>query len=344
MKLLYAIQGTGNGHLCRALDIIPALLERAELDILISGTQGDIEIPYPIKYNLKGLSFIFGKKGGVDLWQTFAKNNLSSLGREIKQLPIEQYDLVINDFEPVSAWAAFFSGVPCYSLSHQAAVLHKLAPVPVKKDYLGRLILKKYAPSKFQFGFHFIAINNTIFTPLIRKQVRGLAVSTQNHYTVYLPSYSDEKLVSILQNFKEIQWNVFSKHNKKAKQYGNIFIQPINNELFLSSLASCKGVICGAGFETPAEALFLKKKLMVIPMKNQYEQHCNAEALRRLGVPVLKNLKKNQLGKIREWIDTGKITKVEFPDKTDEIIDLVLSTYAEFYNTNTMLPETLETI
>lgn len=344
MKILYAIQGTGNGHLCRARDIIPALLERAQVDILISGTQGDIEIPYPIKYNLKGLSFIFGKKGGVDLWQTFAQNKLRSLGKEIRQLPIEQYDLVINDFEPVSAWAALLSGTPCFSLSHQAAVLHELAPIPVKKDYLGRLILKRYAPSKFQFGYHFTAINDTIFTPLIRKQVRELTISTQQHYTVYLPAYSDEKLLAIFQNFEEIQWNVFSKHNKKAKKLGNVFIQPINNELFLSSLASCKGIICGAGFETPAEALFLKKKLMVIPMKNQYEQHCNAEALKRLGVPVLKNFKKSQLGKIKEWIDTDKIIEVEFPDKTDEIIDLVLSTYDELYNTNNLLPETLETI
>jgi len=41
--------------------------------------------------------------------------------------------------------------------------------------------------------------------------------------------------------------------------------------------------------ETPAEALFFKKKLMVIPMKGQYEQLYNAECLKQLGVPIIKS-------------------------------------------------------
>lgn len=57
-------------------------------------------------------------------------------------------------------------------------------------------------------------------------------------------------------------------------------------------------MLCGAGFETPAEVLHLNKKLLVVPMKSQYEQHCNAAALKKLGVPVLKKVKKNQFLKL----------------------------------------------
>ena len=39
MKILYAIQGTGNGHLSRARDIIPILQKKGDVDILVSGTQ-----------------------------------------------------------------------------------------------------------------------------------------------------------------------------------------------------------------------------------------------------------------------------------------------------------------
>ncbi len=67
MKILYAIQGTGNGHLSRAREIIPILQRKGQLDLLISGTQADVELPYPVKYRFKGLCFIFGKKGGVDV-------------------------------------------------------------------------------------------------------------------------------------------------------------------------------------------------------------------------------------------------------------------------------------
>src|ERR1700712_4126589 len=104
MKIPYAIQGTGNGHLSRARDIIPLLLQKGEVDILISGIQADIDLPYPVRYRFKGLGFIFGKKGGVDLMETYKKGNIRRLLSEINSLPIESYDLVISDFEPVSAW------------------------------------------------------------------------------------------------------------------------------------------------------------------------------------------------------------------------------------------------
>ena len=57
MKILYAIQGTGNGHLSRAKDVIPALQKHADVDILISGIQADIDLSYPVKYRYKGLMF-----------------------------------------------------------------------------------------------------------------------------------------------------------------------------------------------------------------------------------------------------------------------------------------------
>ena len=49
MKVLYAIQGTGNGHLSRAGEIVPMLNEYAQVDILISGSQADIKPNFPVK-------------------------------------------------------------------------------------------------------------------------------------------------------------------------------------------------------------------------------------------------------------------------------------------------------
>ena len=66
MKILYAIQGTGNGHLTRAKEIIPILQQKGDLDILLSGNENNIPLGYDVKYNLKGLNFTFGKNGGID--------------------------------------------------------------------------------------------------------------------------------------------------------------------------------------------------------------------------------------------------------------------------------------
>ncbi|MEA1786529.1 glycosyltransferase family protein [Arenibacter sp. GZD96] len=325
MKILYAIQGTGNGHLSRARDIIPLLQKKnISLDLLVSGTQADVQLPYPIKYQLKGLSFMFGKKGGVNMWRTYVKANTLQLQKEIKSLPIHDYDLILNDFEPVSAWACKLQHKPCVGLSHQAAVLSPYAPKPKESDLLGQFILKNYAPTTRQYGFHFKQYHTHIFTPVVRQDIRNSVCTTGDYYTVYLPSYSDEKILQMLSKVKNVRWEVFSKHNKKSFFEKNISIQPITNEAFVNSMAGSSGILCGAGFETPAEALFMNKKVMVIPMKGQYEQQCNTAALREMGVPVMKSLKKKHLNDLIQWVESTTVIPVDYPDITERIIDQVI--------------------
>jgi uncharacterized protein (TIGR00661 family) len=320
MKVLYAIQGTGNGHIARALEIIPHLQDFCQCDILVSGTQCDLELGYPVKYRLKGFSFVFGKKGGVDYWSTITRFNLLRFISEIAGLPVGQYDLVINDFEPVSAWACFFKRNPILGLSHQGSFQSENIPVPAEKDHFGNFILKYYAPVSKHLGFHFNTYANNIYTPVIRRQVRECKTSKQNYYTVYLPAYDDMHLLKILAQFSNTEWHLFSKHTTKAYKEGNISVNLITNDAFVEDMANSKGVLCGAGFETPAEALFLGKKLMVIPMKGQYEQQCNAAALERMGVPVVKVLNESQFDIINDWLESDKRIEVSYPDITRSIV------------------------
>ncbi len=329
MKILYAIQGTGNGHISRARDIVPILSTFGELDILVSGIQADVELGFPIQYNFKGLSLIFGKNGGVDVKATYREGNLRRLLEEINSLPVEQYQLVISDFEPVSAWACYHKGKACIGLSHQAAALNKFSPRPQKFDPIGRIVLKNYAPVTEQYGFHFQAYGEGIFTPVIRQQIRGLKTADQGHYTVYLPAYEDKRIIKALGSFKNTKWEVFSKKGKKAYTQGNISIQPVDNEAFIKSLANASGILCGAGFETPAEVLFLGKKLMVVPMRGQYEQQCNAAALKEMGIPVIKSLKKKNWKKIGKWLEGGTVPAVDYPDETKEILENLVQKHAE---------------
>lgn len=324
MKILYAIQGTGNGHVTRAREIVPLLKKNHDVDILISGIQADVEVPFQIKYRFHGLSFIFGKKGNVNIAETYKKSRIRQLIRDIKSLHVDKYDLVISDFEPVSSWACFFAKKPCISVSHQAAVINKKSPKSSKIDPIGKAILRSYAPAGSQYGFHFLSYDKNIFTPVIRQEVRTKKSINNGHFTVYLPSYDDNRIIKVLSLIPNVNWEVFSKHNKKPYQKNNIWIKPINNEEFIESMATSEGVFCGAGFETPAEALYLSKKLMVIPMKGQYEQQCNAAALEELGVPVLKSLKKRYNQKISDWVAKGKIIPVNYPDNTANIFEDII--------------------
>ncbi len=325
MKILYAIQGTGNGHVSRAREIAPLLNRMADVDYLISGRQYDLELPFEVKYRAGGLSLYLGKKGGVDLLKTFSRNKIAELVREIRDLPVKQYDLIINDFEPVSSWAARRSLVPCISLSHQASLILPGCPLPSHRDLAGTWILENYAPADRQFGFHFESFHTRCFTPVIRRDIRMAIPHDLGHYTVYLPSYSDRQLAEILGRIGHVRWEVFSRTASKSFEVGNVLIRPVHNRLFAESLLNCQGILCGAGFETPAEALHLGKKLMVIPMKSQFEQQCNAEALRRMGVPVIRSLKKKHAGKIFAWVTQGTPLKVHYPDITEHAIQTVLN-------------------
>jgi hypothetical protein len=56
-------------------------------------------------------------------------------------------------------------------------------------------------------------------------------------------------------------------------------------------------------------------------MKSQLEQHYNAAALKQLGVPTTKNIKKTKaLEKIQRWLDTEQRIEVDYPDTTAEAV------------------------
>jgi uncharacterized protein (TIGR00661 family) len=327
MRILYAIQGTGNGHLGRASEIIPSLQKYGDVDIMVSGNNSEIKLPYPINYQLSGLSFKFGKYGNINFIKTILEADLRRLWKEINYLPIKDYDLVVNDFEPISAWAALFKNVPCFGLSHQSAVANKKSPKPKNLDLAGQLILKIYAPAKQKYGFHFKAYDYNIFTPVVRKEIRLCTITNQGHYTVYLPSYGEEIIYRKLSKYESIKWEVFSKHCKEPYQIKNVTFKPVKNSEFIKSLASCAGVLCGAGFETPSEALYLGKKLLVVPMKSQYEQLCNASSLKLMGIPVIKNFNKKGLRIIDNWLNEDTQVKVNYPDITDLIVDSIMENF-----------------
>ena len=172
MKILFAIQGTGNGHISRAKEIIKYLHHYGDLDILISGTQADVSLDRFVDYHCYGLSYIFGKKGGIDLIKSIQKVKLFRFLKDINKIPVENYDLIFNDFEPITAYACKLKKIESISLSHQAAFLSPLTPRPAQKSIIAEKVLKHFAPTSENIAFHFQRYDHFIYTPIIRSPVR----------------------------------------------------------------------------------------------------------------------------------------------------------------------------
>ena len=322
-KVLYAIQGTGNGHVARAREIIPFLSKICDLDILLSGTQSNIDIGHSIKHQSRGLVFFYNKKGGLSYWQTIVKNNIFKLLVEIIKFPIKDYDLIINDFECISAWSAKIRGVKSISLGHQSSFVSDKVPRPKKKDFIGELILKFYAPCSSHIGFHFKPYDTNIYPAVIRSEVRNLNFYQSGHINVYLPAYRDPQIIEVLSKI-DANWIVFSKYCTKEYMKANITFKPVSNLEFLKSFESCSGVLSSAGFEAPAESIFANKKLLCIPIKGQYEQYCNAAALKELGVPIINRLDIDQIPIIENWLSNTQTITLETPDFIEDLLRKII--------------------
>ncbi len=325
MKILYAIQGTGNGHVSRAREIIPHLVNNGELDVLISGTQSDVDINYPVKYKKHGWSFTFGKNGGVDFWDSWKQMRTPTLLKDIYSFPVNNYDLIINDFEPITAWACKLRGKHCVAMGHQAAFLSPKTPRPKRKNYFFEFVFHNYSPSNEAIGFHYEKYDDFIHTPIIRSDIRQLNPQNLGHITTYLPAHHDRFLVAKFNTIKEVKFEVFSKHTDTAYTNGNTHVFPINSEAYTKSLEGCMGLITAGGFEAPTEAIFLNKKVMIIPMAGQYEQHCNALGAEKAGCTVLTEINGDFLHQLSNWVEHAKPLSINYPDETAEIIGTLVA-------------------
>lgn len=336
MKILYAVQATGNGHISRAMELLPYLQRYGTVDIFLSGDNSHLSMDAPVKYRSKGLSLYSNSCGGLDYLKILRHFQPMRLNKEISDLPVEKYDLVINDFEFITSAACARKKIPSIQFGHQASFQSPLAPRPAEKNLAGEWILKNYSKATDYIGLHFDHYDDFIFYPIIKKEIAEAEPVDHNYITVYLPSYSRVQLQKIFHPFKDLRFHVFTKEIHQPEQCGNIYFLPVNKSLFNKSLVQCTGIITGAGFETPAEALHLGKKILAIPTRGQYEQQCNAAALQKMGVTCLKKIEENFPAILHQWLDAKNISCINYsqsiPQVTEHLFALHESRRNNVYN------------
>lgn len=302
MKIFYAVQATGNGHISRAMELLPHLNNYGDVAVFLSGSNSSLNSELPVLLRSKGLSLFYNHSGALDL-KRIAKNLAPiEVYKTAKSLPVDQYDLVINDFEAICALSCRIKNKAAVHFGHQASFTSDQVPRPENKSTVGEFILKNFARSPLNIGLHFRAYDDFILPPVIKSEIWHAAPGEGNYICVYLPSYSDQEIYKYLQQITGQKFEIFSKEIKTVKEKGNCTFIPVNKERFNQSLIHCAGIITNAGFETPAEAMYLNKKLLVIPIGGQYEQKCNAAALKHLGPTVVDKISPYFCEQINNWL------------------------------------------
>lgn len=329
MKIFYAIQATGNGHISRAVQLYPYLQKFGTVDFFMSGNNASLEVDLPVKYKSKGCSLHYSKCGGLDYWDIAKNIEPIQMFKDAKSLPLKEYDVVINDFDSITSLACKLQKVHSVQFGHQASFISKLTPRPERKSILGETIFKHYAPSPKHIGLHFESYDSFILPPIIKDEILQATPKDFKHITVYLPSFDKECLEKAFHKLPEQEFHWFLKEVKFKYKSRNITFYPVNQEDFNKSMINCHGIITGGGFETPAEALYLKKKVLSIPILNHYEQECNAAALKQLGVSVIYEVGKEFELIIENWLNSGvKVPTIQSNNVT-ETLQFLFDTYHE---------------
>jgi len=316
VRILFGIQGTGNGHMGRSFALIEELQRFASVDVLISGNDCELPAPMDIAYRFNGMGFVFGNKGGIHLAKTWKQWNLRQLKRDIASIPIHQYDAVVSDFEPLSLFSAARAGIPTLGISNQYAYFHPRFQRGRYFDPIGSLVLQHYAPAQQRLSYFYESFAPDVFTPYISPALRQLPVDDEGFILVYLPACHHTYIESVTRLFPFHRWKVFSKRLKVPYHTQNASFFPVEGAAFQRALANCSGLVCAAGFGATTEALHLGKKMLVIPMKAQLEQQFNARWLAGKGVTVLSEFHADKARHIRFWLEEGKALRLTFPDIT----------------------------
>lgn len=316
MKILYGIQLTGNGHITRSVRIIEALrANNFTVDIITSGTNSQLSLPFEIKKQFLGLSFFYNKKGGIDWIKTILSLKLKQFIKDLKY-DISDYDLIISDFEPVSAWSAKKYKIKSIGIGNQYSFISNKTPRPFYKDLFSELFIKYFAPCDKNIGINYEKYDDFITLPIINESLLNKKIKDNKFFLIYLPSMSSEFICKEINKYGFGNWKVYSGDVSENKTDGIVKLRKLDKDNFTKDLLNCSGVITASGFSTTSEALVLGKKLWSIPIKGQYEQLCNAKSLKKMGI-FTKDLNNDTLF---EWIYNYRSIDYNWNDPIDEII------------------------
>lgn len=325
MKILFGVQGTGNGHISRSRELVRKLKEDGhEVQVIISGRKEEelreIEVFAPYKV-LKGFTLVT-RRGKMSYMETMFQLDFVSLWADVLSLDTSCVDLVITDFEPVTSMAARFKGIVSVGFGHQYAFPFH---IPIARGNLfEKYTLLNFAPARYNAGLHWDHFNQPIFPPVIPQTLYNAVRPEEDpqKILVYLPFEEVEDIEAFLRPFDAYRFFIYGKV-KEDRDDGHLCFRGYSREGFLRDLMECSGVVCNAGFELPGEALHLGKKMLLRPLDGQIEQESNALAMVQLGYGMSMHTLDGEV--LKEWLAMPPGKPLNYSRTVDYIAEWIAS-------------------
>ena len=321
MNILYGVQATGNGHISRSREIIRCLRKIGHnIFVILSGRDPallwDMDEFQPYS-TFKGLTFST-YRGKIKYFQTLINLDFKQFFTDIGAFDASSYDIVITDFEPVTAWIASRHKKQSIGIGHQYAFYKKI-PTAGSNPFAS-YIIRHFASVDFPIGLHWHHFNESILPPVVPMFNNGRRPVIENKILVYLPFEEPEDIFKLLKSFSNYNFYVYHKFEKPSLKE-NIRLCPFSRNGFLKDLMECSGVITNAGFELVSEALALGKKILIKPLAGQMEQLSNARAIEILNIGQV--MKRFDMARVEAFLKRPQATSINYPYVAEIIADII---------------------
>ncbi len=315
MKFLFIVQGEGRGHLTQAV-ALAQIVENEGHEVVgalvgscISGTvqpffQNSFSseiIPFTspgLVYSQNKLSIKKTLSGVLLHFKSYIKS-LFIINRVVKE---KKPDVIINFYDSLAGLhqILFSKNPPMICVAHQYLMLHKYFIHPegnrlnrVAVNFNSRITAlgscRKLALSFYE-GESDEQRDIYLIPPLLREEAKDYKISKGNFFLAYVSQKSIiNEIIDWQHKNADIEIHCFLDHNYEediVEVSPNLFFHKVNTQAFLSWMSRSKGLISTAGFESVCEAMLMGKPVLMVPMKNHYEQTCNAIDAERSGVGI----------------------------------------------------------
>jgi uncharacterized protein (TIGR00661 family) len=296
MKVLFAVQGDGRGHMTQAIAMREMLEAKGHCIVrVLVGCNQSRSIPAffrdafrcPVKsFQSPGFSMKHGRAISTFASTLHALRFLPaythSMGIIENEIRDAQADLVVNFLEPLVGFLNLRRrlAAPTLAVAHHFMFEHPGYP-KVKGRYFQRLGMKYYVRLTGAHSTRLALVyeaddmpdrNTFVCPPILRRQLFELKPSSNGrHLLVYLLNHGYASDV--------IRWHrqrpdvpvhcFFDRSGAPAEQAvsPNLIFHALNGHKFLRLMAEARGVVCTAGFESVSEAAYLGKPLLMVPVK-----------------------------------------------------------------------------
>lgn len=303
MKILYGVVGEGMGHAVRSRVVIERLLAGGhEVEIMASGRAADF-----LASRFRGVRRIHGfhivyEENRMKLGATVGSNLLAGAGGIPENVSayfelIRKFapDAVISDFDSWTYVYAKAHGLPVVSIDNMQVINRCEHPPEVlaghEADYrLSRAFIR----SKLPFCHHYIITTffypavrkprTTLVPPILRPEILAARPTRGDHLLVYQTAEGNTGLARTLAA-TDMECRIYGMRRgiQEEQVEGNLRYRPFNEQAFIEDMASARAVIAGGSFTVMGEAVYLRKPLLSVPVRKQFEQVLNARWLERLG-------------------------------------------------------------